>query len=92
VPPFDHELIWEGVASIVDELKEQLNNNEMPDCIIASVGGGGLALGIIEGLIRNNWMDKNIKFIAVETVGADCFNRSIKENRLVTLDGITRYF
>ena len=64
----------------------------VPDCIIASVGGGGLMCGIIEGLIRNDWIETNIKIIAVETQGADCFNQSIKQNKIVTLDSISRLF
>ena len=62
----------------------------MPDCIIVSVGGGGLICGVIEGLIKNGWINKNIKVIAVETVGCDCFNKSTKERKLVTLENISR--
>jgi L-serine/L-threonine ammonia-lyase len=73
---------------MIEEIEEQLGSI-VPDCIIASVGGGGLMLGLIEGCIRNGWMNKNIKLIAVETHGADCFSESVKQNRLVTLDAIT---
>lgn len=87
---FDLELKHRiGHSSIIDEIKEQMNG-VLPDCIIASVGGGGLVLGLIEGLIRHNWMQKNIKIIAVETEGADCFNKSVKENRIVNLESISR--
>jgi L-serine/L-threonine ammonia-lyase len=106
VPPFDHELIWRGNSFLIDELadefesqfaREFINNNDssiavtIPDCIIASVGGGGLLTGLIEGAERNGWFVKkpNIKFIAVETIGANCFNESVKQNRVVTLDAIT---
>lgn len=61
----------------------------MPDCVIASVGGGGLMLGLIEGAIRHDWMSKDFKLIAVETEGANCFAESIKHNELITLDAIT---
>lgn len=74
---------------MIDEIKEQMGD-KLPDCIIASVGGGGLVLGLIEGMIRNGWFDKGVKVIAVETEGADCFNKSIKSNQIVTLDAITR--
>ena len=57
--------------------------------VFISKGGGGLFLGLIEGCIRHGWMDKNIKLIAVETKGADCFSESVKQNKLVTLDAIT---
>ena len=45
--------------------------------------------GIIEGLIRSGLINKKIKLIAVETEGADCFSKSIEQNKLVTLDSIT---
>jgi threonine dehydratase len=47
--------------------------------------------GLIEGLIKNNWLDANIDVIAVETSGADCFHQAVKSNQHVTLSGITRY-
>ena len=65
--------------------------NIEPDCVIASVGGGGLLCGVIEGLIRHKFIDKDIQVIAVETNGANCFNESIKQNKLVTLNEITRF-
>lgn len=89
VPPFDHELIWKGNASLIEEIFHQLENL-IPDCIVCSVGGGGLILGIIEGLIQTGWINKDIKIIAVETEGADCFNASIKAGLLVSLNEITR--
>jgi L-serine/L-threonine ammonia-lyase len=90
VPPFNHPLIWIGHSTLIDELNEQLIGR-IPDCIIASVGGGGLLLGLIEGLVRREWFKKKgFKLIAVETEGADCFNRSIKQGSIVTLDSITR--
>ena len=76
---------------MVDEIREQLND-KIPDCIIVSVGGGGLICGVIEGLINNGWIEKSIKVIAVETQGCDCFNKSTKEKKLVTLDEITRLY
>lgn len=64
--------------------------NGVPDLIIVSVGGGGLICGIIEGLIKHNWIDSDIKIIAVETEGSNCFNESTKTKQLVTLENITR--
>ncbi len=89
VPPFEHPLIWSGNSTIIDELQEQMSDT-VPDCIIASVGGGGLILGVIEGCIRNKWIESGIKIIAVETEGADCFHQSVKQDKLVTLHSITR--
>lgn len=84
VPPFDHPKLWEGHASIVDELKEQCA--EQPDLIILSVGGGGLLCGVAEGLRRNGWEDTHI--LAVETKGAASLYKSVQAARLVTLTAI----
>ena len=61
INPFDHPLIWEGHGSVIDELKTDLNGTK-PSLIICSVGGGGLLLGILNGLKRNGWNDVPGKF------------------------------
>ena len=63
--PFDDRYIWEGHASVIDEVHQA---GVHPDVIVLSVGGGGLLCGVVEGLGRNNWED--IPVLAVETVGA----------------------
>ena len=84
IHPFDDPLIWDGHASIVDEI---VIDGIEPDMIIVSVGGGGLLLGIEKGLKRHNLRKTTI--LAVETEGADSFNRSILANELIELDKIT---
>ena len=84
IHPFDDPLIWDGHASIVDEI---VIDGIEPDMIIVSVGGGGLLLGIEKGLKRHNLRKTSI--LAVETEGADSFSRSIKANELIELDKIT---
>ncbi|MBN2891484.1 MAG: pyridoxal-phosphate dependent enzyme [Bacteroidales bacterium] len=83
ISPFDHSVIWEGHATIVDEIAEEI---EKPDAIILSVGGGGLLCGVVEGLHRNNWQD--VPVIAVETYGSASFHEAQKAGKLVTLDKI----
>lgn len=73
VHPFDHPLLWEGHASLVDELVLQIPK---PDVIVCSVGGGGLLCGIVEGLRRNNWGE--VAIVAVETKGAACYAAAIE--------------
>ncbi len=84
IPPFDHPLIWQGHASLVDELVQQC---EKPDAIILSVGGGGLLCGVVEGLQKNKWQD--VPIIAVETEGAASLFESAKAESLITLSNIT---
>jgi L-serine/L-threonine ammonia-lyase len=84
ISPFDHPLIWEGHATIVDEIADEIDK---PDAIVLSVGGGGLLCGVIEGLQRNGWQD--VAVLAVETAGTASLAASLEQGRLVTLDQIT---
>ena len=68
VPPFDHPLLWEGHASLVEEIH---SSGVKPDAIVLSVGGGGLLCGVQRGLERVGWTD--VQVIAVETEGAASF-------------------
>ena len=93
VPPFDHPDIWTGNASMVRELHgqwiEQIPTRKPPAAIVCSVGGGGLLCGLMQGLhgVGNGW--ENIPVIALETIGADSLNQSVKADTLVTLPAIT---
>ena len=57
VPGYDHPLVWEGHASMVHEIKRQLPEGITPDAIFCSLGGGGLAGGLIEGCKAVGWDD-----------------------------------
>jgi L-serine/L-threonine ammonia-lyase len=85
IPPFDHPTLWKGHASMITEAIQQ--GLSKPDAVILSVGGGGLACGVLAGMHQHGW--ENVPFIAVETKGADAFDQSVKANQLVTLDAIT---
>lgn len=84
VHPFDDPLLWQGHASLVDEMAEQ---GPQPDVVLLSVGGGGLLCGVLEGLWRNGWSDVSV--LAVETAGADSFAASLKAGHPVALPQIT---
>ena len=81
VPPFDHEDVWDGAATIVEELVEK------PDAMICSVGGGGLFCGVMRGLERRDWGD--VKVLALETRGAESLHQSLEKGELVRLEKIT---
>jgi L-serine/L-threonine ammonia-lyase len=82
--PFDDPLIWQGHASLVEEV---VRSGVKPDVVVLSVGGGGLLCGIVEGLHRNGWID--VPVIAVETKGADSFAQSVRAGYRVELTAIT---
>ena len=81
VPPFDHEDVWDGAATIIEELEEK------PDVVVCSVGGGGLFCGLMRGLERRGWGD--VKVLALETKGAESLHRSLEKGELVKLERIT---
>jgi L-serine/L-threonine ammonia-lyase len=65
IHPFDDPRIWNGHASIIEEIA---HDGLKPDAIVLSVGGGGLLCGVLEGLHRVGWT--GIPVIAAETEGA----------------------
>lgn len=83
IHPFDSPLLWQGHASMIDEIAASGIN---PEAIVLSVGGGGLLCGVIEGLQRNAWQD--VLIVAVETEGADTLAASVREGHLVELTAI----
>lgn len=82
--PFDDPLVWEGHATLVDEV---FRSGLKPDVVLLSVGGGGLLCGVAEGLRRNGWSD--VPILAVETEGAASFHEATKAGHPVELERIT---
>jgi L-serine/L-threonine ammonia-lyase len=82
VPPFDHPAVWAGHQTMVPEIIEDLGGE--PDAVVCSVGGGGLFIGIAQGLEGTQ-----TRIAAVETKGAESLHEAIKAKKLVTLPGIT---
>lgn len=82
--PFDDPLLWEGHATMVDEI---CRSGLRPDAFILSVGGGGLLSGIAEGIHRSGWHD--IPIFAVETAGAASFHEAVRAGHPVELERIT---
>ncbi|XP_068017891.1 serine dehydratase-like [Melanerpes formicivorus] len=85
VPPFDHPLVWQGHASLVEELKESLDTK--PDALVVAVGGGGLLAGVVAGLQQVGWQD--VPIIGAETWGAHSFHAALEAGQLVSLPDIT---
>jgi len=102
-------LLWTGHSTVIDEIITQLleqsfdqattqTNNMKIGAVLASVGGGGLLCGILEGVERNyhgsNEIRSNLvrgtKVVACETEGASSFAASFNsdDGSIVCLDGI----
>lgn len=82
--PFDDPLLWQGHATMIDEVAA--SGTPKPDAVLLSVGGGGLMCGVIEGLRRNDWAD--VPVLAVETAGADSLAQAMAAGRRVELPAI----
>ncbi len=82
--PFDDPLLWQGHASMIDEVVAE---GIKPDAVILSVGGGGLLAGVDEGL-RRNGLD-NVPIFAVETQGMASFNAALKAGKPVEVPTLT---
>lgn len=81
IPPFDDPLLWRGHASLVEELAHQCA--EEPDAILVAVGGGGLLLGVLEGLRRVGW--RRTRVFAVEPEGSASLAPTLASGRVVEL-------
>lgn len=79
---YDDPELWAGHATMVEEIKEQLDG-QIPSAVVLSVGGGGLLCGVVEGLHRVGWHD--VPVVTTETVGAECFHLAQQAGELVTI-------
>lgn len=84
VHPFDDPLLWDGHATLIDEV---VRAGVAFDAVVTSVGGGGLLAGIVEGLRRNGLHE--VPVIAVETEGAASYAAALAAGAPVTLPAIT---
>ncbi|OHW95161.1 serine family amino acid catabolism-related protein [Colletotrichum incanum] len=90
VPPFDHPHVWDGASTIIEELVSQVPKDFDIDAVVCSVGGGGLLSGLSQGISQHDWANRPVpNLVAVETVGADSLNASVRAGKHVTLPGIT---
>lgn len=81
---FDDPDIWDGHATLIDEC---VTDGIAFDAVACCVGGGGLLVGIVEGLRRNGLRD--VPVIAVETEGAASYAKALAAGRPVALPAIT---
>jgi len=84
VHPFDNETMWQGHATMVDEA---VRAGVEFDCVVLSVGGGGLLSGVVAGLDRNGL--SKMPVVAIETAGADSLSQSVQHGARIELPAIT---
>jgi L-serine/L-threonine ammonia-lyase len=84
VHPFDDPLLWDGHATMIDEVAAA---GPRPDAVVLSVGGGGLLCGVLQGMHAHGWT--GVPVVAVETEGAASLAAAMAAGAPVTLPAIT---
>jgi L-serine/L-threonine ammonia-lyase len=84
IHPFDNELLWQGHATLIDEV---VQSGVVFDAVVTSVGGGGLFSGIVAGLRRNQL--SHVPVVAVETTGSASLHASLQAGAWLTLPVVT---
>ncbi|MEL7432547.1 MAG: pyridoxal-phosphate dependent enzyme [Chloroflexota bacterium] len=84
VHPFDHPAIWDGHATMMHEASQAMPK---PDAVVVAVGGGGLLVGVLQGLHAVGWAD--VPVLAVETEGAASFYEAHQAGEKRRLSQIT---
>lgn len=59
----------------------------IPEFQVCSVGGGGLFIGVVQGLQRHGLA--HVPVVAVETIGCDSMSSSVRQGQHITLPAIT---
>ncbi|MBO0902826.1 threonine ammonia-lyase IlvA [Jiella sonneratiae] len=88
VPPFDHEDIVEGQASVAREIRDQLGGESL-DVVVMPVGGGGLASGMtryFDGEDAETCGRPALRF--VEPLGAPSLRSSLERGELTRMPQI----
>ncbi len=90
VPPFDHEKIIEGQATIGYEILEQLHAKHVEniDYLFLPVGGGGVSSGVAKLFAEKS---PKTEIICAEPAGAPSLAESIKAGKVVELDKIDTF-
>jgi L-serine/L-threonine ammonia-lyase len=78
--PFDDPVLWNAYSEIVREI-----DCEEPEAIVVAVGGGGLASGILQGVVDREW---NSTVVCAESEGTASFSAAWNAGRIVELEEI----
>ncbi|WP_425493409.1 threonine ammonia-lyase IlvA [Hoeflea prorocentri] len=88
VPPFDHDDIIEGQATVAAEIVSQLPERADVDLVVIPAGGGGLAAGMTSYLAGR--VDRDA-FLFCEPEGAPSLKRSLEEGKRVKLERVDNF-
>jgi L-serine/L-threonine ammonia-lyase len=83
IHPFDAPEVWDGHATLVEEVAAA---GVRPGVVVVAVGGGGLLAGVVQGMRAAGWSE--VPVLAVETHGAASYAAALRAGEPVTLDRI----
>lgn len=83
IPPFDHELVIAGQASLGYEIAE---HDEIFSTVFVPVGGGGLLAGVSSALSQ---VKPNTKVFGVQLDQCDAFSQGFEQKRVVELERLS---
>lgn len=88
VPPFDHQGIIEGQATVALEIERQLPDNKKPDFVFLPVGGGGLSAGVTQYFDGIGW---KASYRFVEPQGAASLKGSLEAGKRIKLSQVDNF-
>lgn len=91
VPPFDHQDIIEGQATVAEEILDETpraSASKHIDLLALPVGGGGLAAGVTQVFAARS---PDTEIVMIEPAGAPSLNKSLGAGELVTLNQIDNF-
>ena len=89
IPPFDHQKIIEGQATVAKEIHEDLQQAGLhADFVLVPVGGGGLAAGV-GGYYKQH--APATRLIGLEPEGAPSMTEALRAGHPVALSSIDRF-
>ncbi len=88
IPPFDDEKVIAGQGTVGFEILKDAPDFQEFDYLILPVGGGGLSAGVGSFFKQKS---PQTKIIGIEPAGAPAMHQSFKENKIITLEKISKF-
>merc|ERR1719295_1607188 len=91
VPICDDYSIWDGNATMIRELKQQIDTQ--PDCVVCSVGDSGLLMGVLHGVYELGW-SRETQVVAAQSERYALYDAAVENGyeqtprRCISVEGV----
>jgi len=91
VPMCGDHSIYEGNSTMIRELKKQIDTQ--PDCIVCSVGGSGLLMGVLHGVNQLGW-SRETQVVAAQSERYALYDAAVENGyeqtprRCISVEGV----